>query len=194
MSVKRSVSHYPQGTETITGNVTVNGTVTGTRFIAGDGSAGAPGFSFAGDQGIYSEAAGYISFATGGVRYARLSAAYLELLSARLSTPRLEIAGDAAQAIGANTDNLTLGSTTGGFRFNPSGAFNLTGINGGSDGRVLFLQNESAANTLTLVHDATSTAANRFLCPGGVNFALGPTEGVFAIYDSTNTRWRIMAF
>lgn len=69
---------------------------------------------------------------------------------------------------------------------------NITGIVGGSDGRVLYLVNVGLQN-ITLKHDQTSTAANRFYIEAGTDFVMGPNQGVPLIYDSTSSRWRVMA-
>jgi hypothetical protein len=57
-------------------------------------------------------------------------------------------------------------------------------------GRVILLCNISAFN-IQLTHDATSTAANRFLCPGSGNLVI-PADGSRIIwYDATSARWRV---
>jgi len=40
------------------------------------------------------------------------------------------------------------------------------------------------------VHDATSTAANRFLCPGNVNLVVAANGTAEIWYDVTTARWR----
>ena len=68
------------------------------------------------------------------------------------------------------------------------GAYNITGLDGGRDGRVLVLINDSAF-TLTLTHaDAASVAANRFHCPGAVNFSLSQNRGVTLVWGG-DSRW-----
>jgi hypothetical protein len=69
----------------------------------------------------------------------------------------------------------------------------LTGITAGASGRRLLLVNVGAFD-LVLVHDATSTAANRFLCPGSANFTLNANDSVSLWYDITSTRWRVLGF
>lgn len=86
-------------------------------------------------------------------------------------------------------------------RLSATGAVDLTGIyTGGSGdtpipganapGRELKLIN-IGANTITLKHDATSTAAYRFLCPGSVDFSLTANTVVDLWYDTTSSRWRV---
>lgn len=71
---------------------------------------------------------------------------------------------------------------------------NLTGIVApAATGSMLWLSNiNTAAVTITLVHDATSTAANRFICPGYANYALTRGTTVLLVYDNSVARWRVM--
>lgn len=69
----------------------------------------------------------------------------------------------------------------------------ITGITTGADGRVLILDNIGVVN-LVLAHDVTSTAANRFLCPGSVNVAVVPNSSALLVYDATDSRWRVKLF
>ena len=84
-------------------------------------------------------------------------------------------------------------------RLDTDAARNLTGIEApdniidqySPNGRMLLLHN-IGSNDMTLVHDATSTAANRFFCPGSVNFLLITNASVWIRYDSTSSRWRVL--
>jgi len=87
-----------------------------------------------------------------------------------------------------NPTNLGFAST---IRIDASTAIDLTGIAGGSDGRVLFLMNISSS-TITLKHDVTSTTTNRFFCPSSADFALLANAMVVLMYDSTSQRWRVI--
>ena len=82
--------------------------------------------------------------------------------------------------------------TTSIIRWNGGSAMTLSGITGGADGRVLFLQNVTSTLDIFLTHDTLSTAANRFYLPGSTNMTLGPRSGVILVYDSTLSRWRPM--
>jgi hypothetical protein len=79
-------------------------------------------------------------------------------------------------------------------RWNGASAMTLSGITTGADGRVLVLLNvaTAAANTITLVHDLTSTAANRFYIPSATNYVIPRYGGVILVYDSTSSRWRVV--
>lgn len=74
-----------------------------------------------------------------------------------------------------------------------SAAATLTGLTGGASGRLLILTNIHASLRLTLAHDVTSTAANRFTLPGAVSYFLDPGQSVLLRYDATSSRWRVVA-
>lgn len=60
-------------------------------------------------------------------------------------------------------------------------------------GEMLIISNVDTADTLTILHDSTSTAANRFFCPGAANMSLAPHNSALCRYDSTSSRWRIIS-
>lgn len=99
--------------------------------------------------------------------------------------------GEQSVSLTANTDNQTINSTTRVLRIASNGAYNLTGLTGGGAGRRLTLLNTSAF-TITLTHDATSTAANRFFCPNNTNVSVRQNGSVEVTYDSTSSRWRVI--
>jgi hypothetical protein len=67
----------------------------------------------------------------------------------------------------------------------------ITGIVAGADGDELFLHNRNSATAITLSHDATSTAANRFYCPGAVDYSLVGKATVRLIYSGADSRWLV---
>lgn len=68
----------------------------------------------------------------------------------------------------------------------------ITGLQGGADGRILFLINVGATYNVVLADEsASSSAANRFSF-GGTDFKLAPKRGLLIIYDSTANLWRPM--
>lgn len=70
----------------------------------------------------------------------------------------------------------------------------LTGLAGGAGGRVVTIVNLHATNVLTLAHDVTSTAANRFTLPEAKNLRLvGAGSYATLWYDATASRWRVIA-
>jgi hypothetical protein len=111
-----------------------------------------------------------------------------------LSTGAISTSGLISPAqIVANTDNYnpTGLATATLLRLTTDVSRNLTGIVAQTAGRQFVLANLGAAN-LVLIHDATSTAANRFYCPGNANFTMTPTSYVHLLYDNTLTRWLVM--
>jgi len=96
-------------------------------------------------------------------------------------------------ALAANTDNWnpTGLSTADIIRLSSSAAYNLTGIVAPVTDRILILDNIGTF-TITLKHNVTSTAANRFLLPGDVDLALSPDTNVWLQYDLTSARWRVI--
>ena len=106
----------------------------------------------------------------------------------------LLLAGDISPAsIGASQNNYApTGHTTASvLRLTASGAYNITGLAGGVDGRLLTIFN-IGTNTITLkAEDAASTAANRFDI--GSDIAIAADQAAVLMYDSTDSRWRAMA-
>lgn len=92
----------------------------------------------------------------------------------------------------ANTDNwvVTGLSAARTIRASTDASRNLTGIANPTAGQVVRLCNVGAFS-LVLVHDATSTAANRFLCPNNLNVTVRQNGWVEIWYDSVSSRWRV---
>lgn len=80
-------------------------------------------------------------------------------------------------------------------RIGLTGDYDITGIAGGVEGRILIIENIDASNNwVTLTNeDAASTAANRIITPD--NFDCVLRNGINAIlrYDGTTSRWRVLA-
>lgn len=96
-----------------------------------------------------------------------------------------------------NTDNWnpTDVATATVIRVSTDASRNLTGILAAA-GAVPFatkLLVNIGSFDLVLVHDATSTAANRFLSPTGSDLTLAAGETATLWYDPTTQRWRIVA-
>lgn len=70
------------------------------------------------------------------------------------------------------------------------GAFSLTGLAAPVTGTEFTLLNISAY-TITLKHDVTSAASNRFLCPGSTDYALLQNAAVDLWFDAATSRWRV---
>lgn len=95
--------------------------------------------------------------------------------------------------LAANTDNYapTGHAAARTLRLSASSSINLTGLQGGTDGRRITISNVGSFN-IAITHDATSTAANRFLCPNSVTLTLHPNDSVDCWYDGTSLRWRVI--
>lgn len=82
-------------------------------------------------------------------------------------------------AIGAvNTVKITL-----------TGAQSLTGMVPVADGQLVFLSNVDTTDALTLVHESTSAAANRFRLPAGRDMVVLIGGSVLLRYDGDQSRW-----
>jgi hypothetical protein len=55
---------------------------------------------------------------------------------------------------------------------------------------MLLIENIDTVDSLTILHDSTSTAANRFFCVNSASLVLPPNSSVWCCYDSTISRWR----
>lgn len=147
---------------------------------------------------------GAVRVAPGGLTATELGADAVttpKVLDGNITSPKLApnisiagtfgLAGDITPAqITANQDNYNPTGLGGAsvLRLSTSASYNLTGIQGGAGGRLLIVANVGA-NNLVLVHDATSTAANRLSLPGAMNLTLLPTESALLRYDATLSRW-----
>ena len=93
-------------------------------------------------------------------------------------------------ALSGNTDNWNPTGMSGAnvIRASASAAYNLTGIAGGANGRIIILKNVGSY-TITLVNEsASSLAANRFTLLNDI--AMVPNKGAFLQYDNVTSRWR----
>jgi hypothetical protein len=62
------------------------------------------------------------------------------------------------------------------------------------EGQTLLVEVADSVDSLTIAHDsASSSANNRVLCPGSVDFVLGPRCSVILRYDGTSLAWRLIA-
>jgi hypothetical protein len=97
--------------------------------------------------------------------------------------------------IAATTNDQSLNADADVLRVTCTGSQSLTGITGGATGRLLSVENVSfSGNNLTLVsQSASSTAANRFRTPNGVDTVLRFRESALLRWDNTNGDWRVIA-
>jgi len=96
-------------------------------------------------------------------------------------------------ALAANTNDWapTGFATANTIRISASSAVDLTGIAGGSSGRILTIHNVGA-NAITLKDEsASSTAGNRFAL--SADLTLGADSMIMLQYDATSSRWRCIS-
>lgn len=77
-------------------------------------------------------------------------------------------------------------------RFSTNALRNLTGLQGGADGRIILLANVGSFRLHLKHENASSVAANRFACPAETDFIVGENNLALLVYDSTSSRWRIV--
>lgn len=169
------VNDLTAGTITSDSTLVATTTVSGTHFLGGNGSLANCTHSYTGDPntGFYLSGADQQQFVAAGIAQVTVANGSTTFSSAVVKSAATYNAGYVTPAvIGANTDNYAPSgyATTGTLLLSASGAFNLTGIAAVANLSICLVN--TSANTITLVHDATSTAANRFYCPGAVNFSL----------------------
>ena len=170
-----------------------------------DGTVANPGVTFGNDtdNGIYRSAANTwhlvaqgaavatISPSAFGVAGAATFSSTLTSITAANTLGELRYNTITPTQLSANTDDWapTGLSTASHIRVSADAARNLTGITGGAAGRRLVLNNIGSF-PITLVDDATSTAANRFDLPG--DYVLLSGRSCALIYDATLSRWRLI--
>lgn len=99
--------------------------------------------------------------------------------------------------VNGNNNNIALGATPYSvYRIaGPTAYFSVTGIarvSAASNGQMVTLIN-TTTNVMRIANNATSTAANRILVPGGQDFYLyGQYSSVTLIYNSTLVRWVVL--
>lgn len=84
-----------------------------------------------------------------------------------------------------NPTDLDISST---LRLSSDDSWNITGLQGGADGRLLLIHNVGSNDIVLKDEDANSTVANRFALVG--DLTLRTKESVILQYDSTSSRWR----
>lgn len=73
----------------------------------------------------------------------------------------------------------------------PTGAFNIGGLTGGTDGLLCELVNTTAHQMTLNTEDASSTAGNRIVTDTGGNLNC---KNAVLRYDATASRWRVISF
>lgn len=121
-----------------------------------------------------------------------LGSSTMRVLNEHIGGARLESGVVSPAQLVANTDNWSVTglSTARTIRASTDASRNLTGIASPTANQLVRLCNVGGFN-LVLIHDATSTAANRFLCPNNGSVTLRPNGWVDLWYDNTSSRWRV---
>jgi hypothetical protein len=78
------------------------------------------------------------------------------------------------------------------FRLSSNASRTVTGIAAGGDGRFVLLINVGANDIVLANQDIGSAAANRIITGTGADVTLAPNDSIFAWYDDTTDRWRLV--
>ena len=98
--------------------------------------------------------------------------------------------GDDYTATG-NQDDVVLGSRAA-VRYSGAGIATFTGIAGGTDGRIVYVHNDSAS-ALTLANQNTSSiASNRIITGTGSDLTVAAGSSIVMQYDPIEEKWRVV--
>jgi len=98
--------------------------------------------------------------------------------------------GSDFSTVGTNND-VNFGSTSL-VRLTGASAQSITGIAGGTDGRVLTIINAGSQTATLANQSASSAAANRIITGTGANLTLASDASINLVYDSGASRWRVV--
>jgi hypothetical protein len=93
----------------------------------------------------------------------------------------------------SNIDNMDLEEGKTFFRICATANYNLTGIDGGVDGRFVIVCNVCDGNVQVIQNSANSDPENRILTGGGGTYSLARDEASLFVYDGISLRWRLTA-
>lgn len=165
-----------------------------------DGTQAAPGLAFTSDtdNGAWRNSADDWSVGAGNTEVLRFTPNTVTLpatatfnVLGTLALAALAVGAISPAQLVANTDNWAPAGLSGAgmIRVSTDASRNLTGLTGGSSGRVILMHNVGAFN-LVLKDDVTSAVANRFYLLGDIT--LEPDAVVYLQYDATTLRWRAL--
>jgi len=162
--------------------VDLGGTVTAPIVISGafDFSLGVANIDFGGS--------GNVDITAGGTM--TLTASVLEL-----NVPSTKIDGyvsiiqNSPSQITSNQNDYAPGNYSS-LRISTDASRNITGISGGTDGRLLTISNVGSFNAVLKNQDIASSAGNRFLFGSSSDVILTPNASIFLQYDNTTANWR----
>lgn len=180
------VTCIPGGANTTT-NPTLNLNSIGAWTIKKRDASGAKAALVAGDY----NASGPFDFESDGTDFVLLNP--LSLPSGALSTT-FALSGDISPSqitADQNDYNPTGLSSASTLRLTSDASRNVTGLQGGADGRVLVLHNVGSNNIVLKDDSASSTAGNRFALSADIT--IGVDQAAVLQYDSTSSRWRCIA-
>jgi alpha-tubulin suppressor-like RCC1 family protein len=78
-------------------------------------------------------------------------------------------------------------------RLTGAGAQTLSGIAGGTDGKLLTIMNAGVATATLQNQNTGSVAANRIITGTGADMTIGVDQSVLMVYDSGVNRWRVVS-
>ena len=183
-------SNYFSTTVGSTGAVTFAATGAGAAFAFSQTVTATLSGNVTGDLtgNVTGNCSGTAATVTGAAQAAITSLGTLTTLT--LAGPRLMTGVISPTQLTGNTDNWnpTGLATANVIRMDVDAPRTITGIVAQASGTILILYNKTNF-TITLAHDATSTAANRFYCTGNVDMGILAHGTVEARYDGTDSRW-----
>lgn len=96
----------------------------------------------------------------------------------------------AKATITSNQNNYPIGNGSF-YTLTSDASRDITGIDGGVDGRILILLN-TGSNNIVLVHaSGSSTSGNQFFFSSGSNITLGADDAVTLIYATVDNKWHV---
>ncbi|MBX7242193.1 MAG: tail fiber domain-containing protein [Bacteroidia bacterium] len=106
-----------------------------------------------------------------------------------LRTANLPLSNGANHNISTNIQKFSHYRITG-----PVAPYSITGINGGTDGRILILSN-TTPQVLTLSNlSVASLSPNQIITGNGGNLLIGANGSVMLVYNTTDSKWRVNSY
>lgn len=99
--------------------------------------------------------------------------------------------GDLATDSSTTGSNQTLSLPNFFVRLTNASLTSVCGITAPSTSRIVCVTNFTGA-AITIVNDATATAANRIITGSAADLSVANTASIFLFYDTTSSRWRII--
>jgi len=147
----------------------------------------AAGTGTARDVRVGPRGAAALLLSAGGTAYAQVSSDGM----AFASTCQIRFNAVTATQWVANQNNFNVTGCVF-LRVSTDASRNLTGIDNGLDGRVLFISNIGAQNVVIQNENAGSNAENRIITGLGADLTLAADKTVMLVYDDTSQRWRVL--